>query len=164
MGGDMSVQVVRKADLVGVINRWLNDLLAGASIIAHLAACFLALWFHQHPGQDHAEVEGNSYHSHASSFASPPPVFGQDRHDLSEGLHLLENSSLFDKMQASIEAHFGQIIFSGKYTPNPDFLGLPSASISPLVSVVKTPLKLLPVQPTQDYFVLIASDLSPPLA
>jgi len=137
--------------------------LAGALIIAHLATCFLAPWFHQHPGHDHAEIKGGSYHSHAATFASHVQEFDQDHHDLQEALHLLEGSQLFDKMQASIETHFGQIFIPGKYVPQIDFLGLPSASISLPAFTVKTTLKLPPVQPNQNYFVLVATGLSPPL-
>lgn len=138
--------------------------LAGALIIAHFATCFLAPWFHQHPGGDHAEVKGDFYHSHASTFTSHTPEFVQDHHDLREILHLLEGSQLFDKMQASSEAHFWQIIVPGKYVSQIDFFSLPTVSISLPAFVVKTTLKFRPIQPTQDYFVLIATGLSPPLA
>ncbi len=138
--------------------------LAGALIITHLAAFFFAPWFHQHPGEDHAEVKGGFYHSHVSAFASQAQEFEQDHHDLPDVLHLLEGAQLFEKMQAAIAAHFGQIIAPGKLVPQIDFFGLPSAVISPPKFAVETALKLPPVQPTQDYFVLIATGLSPPLA
>ncbi len=138
--------------------------IAGACVIAYLTLCLLAPWFHQHPGHDHAEITGGSYHSHASTSASRAQEFDQDYHAWQEALHLLEGPPLFEKMQASIEAHFGQIIFLGKYAPQIDFLGLPSVSISPPAIVAKTSLKLPPIQAPQDYFVLIATGLSPPLA
>jgi len=138
--------------------------LAGALIIAHLAACLLAPWFHQHPGQDHAEVKGDFYHSHASAFASHAPEFEQDHHDLPDILHLLEGSQLFEKMQAAIAAQFGQIFTPGKYVPQIDFFVSPFVENSPPNSVVKTVLKLPPIQPARDYFALTATGLSPPLA
>ena len=138
--------------------------LASALIVAHLVTCFLAPWFHQHPGHDHAEIKGGSYHSHASTFASQAQEFNQDHHDLQEALHLLEGSQLFDKMQASIEAHFGQIIAPGKFVPQIDFCGSPFVENSPPNFFVKTVIKLPPIQLARDYFALTATGLSPPLA
>lgn len=137
--------------------------LAGALIIAHFVTCFLAPWFHQHPGQDHAEVKGDSYHSHALPFASYAQEFDQDHHDWQEGLHLLEGSRLFDKVQASAVTHFGQVFVPGKCVVKIDFFGSNPASISLPAFVVKTIIKFPDIQPTQDYFVLIATGLSPPL-
>ena len=141
-----------------------NPLLAGALIIAHLATCLFAPWFHQHPDQDHAEITGGSYHSHISAFASHAQEFEQDHHDLQETLHLLEGSQLFEKMQAAIAAHFAQIFAPGKFLPQIDFFVSPFVENSPPNSVVKTILKLPPVQLARDYFALTAAGLSPPLA
>jgi hypothetical protein len=76
-------------------------------------------------------------------------------------LHLLEGSQLFDKIQAAIAVQFRHIFTPGKYVPQIDFFGLTSAGVSPPTIVVKTALKLPRVQPTQNYFVLIAAGLSP---
>jgi hypothetical protein len=141
-----------------------SPLLAGALIIAHLAACFLASWFHQHPDQDHAKITGGSYHSHVSAFASHAQEFEQDHHNLPDVLHLLEGSQLFEKMQAAIAAHFGQIFTPGQFVPQIDFFVSPFGENSPPNSVVKTVLKLPPIQPARDYFALTATGLSPPLA
>ena len=139
-----------------------SSLAAGALIIAHFAVCFLAPWFHQHPEQDHAGVKGEFYHSHASAFTSHPPQSEQNHYDLPAALHHLEGSQLFDELKGTSEAHFGQIIFFGKYAPKIDLFGLPTPSISRPAFAAKTFLKLPPVPPTQSYFVLIAAGLSPP--
>jgi|GEM_PF-4279735 len=141
-----------------------GSLTVGALIIAHLATCFLAPWFHQHPEQDHAKVKGDFYHSHVSAFASHAQEFEQDHHDLPDVLHLLEGSQLFEKMQAAIAAHFGQIFAPGKFVPQIDFFVSPFVENSPPNFFVKTVIKFSPVQPTPNYFVLIATGLSPPLA
>lgn len=138
--------------------------LAGALIVAHLGACFLAPWFHQHAGEDHAEVNGGSYHSHVSASASHAQEFEQDHHDLPDVLHLLEGSQLFEEIPAAIAAHFGQIFASGKFVPHGDFFVSPVVESSPPNAVVKTILKLPPIQPARDHFALTATGLSPPLA
>lgn len=141
-----------------------KSLLLGVLTIAHLATCLLAPWFHQHAGEDHAEVKGDFYHSHVSAVASHAHEFEQDHHDLPDGLHLLEGSQLLDKMQAAIAAHFGQICAPGKFAPQIDFFVSPVVENSPPHSVAKTVLKLPPIQPARDYFALTATGLSPPLA
>ncbi|MCI0695732.1 hypothetical protein L0337_27480 [candidate division KSB1 bacterium] len=138
--------------------------LASALIIAHLVACFLAPWFHQHAGEDHAEIKGDFYHSHVSAVASHAQEFEQDHHDLPDGLHLFEGSQLFEKMQAAIAAHFGQIFTPGKFVPQIDFFVSPFVENSPPNSVVKIVLKLPPTQTARNYFALTATGLSPPLA
>ena len=141
-----------------------QTLFAAVLIIAFLTACLLSPWFHQHPGRGHAEVKGDFYHLQASAFTSDPLESEKDRHAVQGALHLLEGSQLFDKMQASVETHFGQVFISGKYVPQFDFSVLPSATISLPVFTNKTTLKLQPVLPAQDYFALTATGLSPPLA
>lgn len=141
-----------------------KSLLPGVLTIAHLAVGFLAPWFHQHAGEDHAEVKGDFYHSHISAVASHALEFEQDHHDLPDGLHLFEGSQLFEKMQAAIAAHFGQIFAPGKFAPQIDFFVSPFVENSPQNSIVKAVLKLPPIQPARDYFALTATGLSPPLA
>lgn len=141
-----------------------KSLLLGVLTIAHLAVGFLAPWFHQHAGEDHAEVKGDFYHSHVSAVASHAQEFDQDHHDLPDGLHLLEGSQLLEKMQAAISAHFGQIFTPGKFVLQNDFFVSPFVENSPPNSVVKTALKLPPIQTSRDYFALTATGLSPPLA
>lgn len=136
----------------------------GMLLVAYLATCLLAPWFHQHPGENHAELTGDSYHSHVSAFASPAQEFEQDHHGSQEGLHLLEGSQLFDKVQAAIATHFGQIFAPGKFAPQIDFLVSPFVENSPPNSIVKAVLKFPPIQPARDYFALTATGLSPPLA
>lgn len=152
------------ANMIFFLRRNNQTLSTAALTITYLAVCLLSLWFHQHPGEDHAEVNGDFYHSHASSFVSHSLTSEQDHHDLPEGLHLLEGSSLFDKMQASITAHFGQILIPGKYVSQIDFLISSFVENSPPNSVVNTVLKLPPIQTARDYFALTATGLSPPLA
>ncbi len=149
--------------------------LAGTLIIAYLVNCFLALWFHHHPGEDHDAVKGDFYHSHASAFTSPTPESEEDHHELlvstsldrlegdNAGLHSFTGNKLLDEMQASIEAYFDQVIAFGKFAPRPDFVCLPAVTISPPVFVIKTTPKFPSVPPGQDYFVLMAAGLSPPL-
>ncbi|MBC6952419.1 hypothetical protein DWB58_31290 [candidate division KSB1 bacterium] len=133
-------------------------------VIAHFATCLLTLWFHQHPGHDHAGVKGEFYHSHIPAVASHAPEFEQDHHSSRESLHLLEGSSLFDKMHASIAVHFAQIFIPGKFVPQIDFFAAPFVENSTPNSVVKIVLKLTPLQLVRDYFALTATGLSPPLA
>ena len=109
-------------------------------------------------------MKGDFYHLQASAFTSDPLESEKDRHAVQGALHLLEGSQLFDKMQASVETHFGQVFISGKYVPQFDFSVLPSATISLPVFTNKTTLKLQPVKPAQVYFALTATGLSPPLA
>ncbi|MGH7493651.1 MAG: hypothetical protein ACREOO_14840 [bacterium] len=137
---------------------------AGAMIFAHLVTCLLAPWFHQHPEQDHPEVKGAFYHSHVSSFTSQAQEFGQDHHDLPDGLHLLKGSQLFEKMHAAPAAHFGQFFTTAKFALQIDFFVSPIVENSPPNSVVKIVLKLPLVQSVRDYFALTATGLSPPLA
>ena len=138
--------------------------MSGALTIAHLVTCFLAPWFHQHPGHDHAEVKGGSYHSHASTFDSHTSEVEQDYHDLASVFHLLEGLQPAEKMQATIAVQMGQITTMGKFAPHIDFFFLPFVAKSPPNSVFKTFLKLTPIQPGRDFFALTAAGLSPPLA
>lgn len=136
---------------------------AGALMIAHLVTCFLASWFHQHADQDHAEVKGEFYHSHVSAVASQAQEIEQDHHASPDGLHLLEGAQPFENMQTALAVQFGQSFTPGKFAPQNDFFGLPSAGVSPPTVVVKTALKLPSVRSLlQNYFVLIAAGLSPP--
>lgn len=139
-------------------------LLAVALIIGHLVASFLAPWFHQHAGEDHAETEGNFYHSHVLAFASHAQEFEQDHHDSQEALHLLEGLQLFEKMQIPVGSHLAQVFIPGKSAPQIDFFVVPVVENSPPNSFVKTALKLPPIRPARDHFAVTATGLSPPLA
>lgn len=151
-------------NMIKLIARKYRLLIAGGLIIAQWVALFFAPWFHQHPGQGHAEGKGDAYHAHAVPFTSHVPEFDKDRHDPQEGLHLLQGSRPFDTMQGLLEAHFGKIITPCKFASHVDFSGLLSAAISPPAFIVKTIFKFLPLQAPLDYFVLTATGLSPPLA
>ena len=136
----------------------------GAFIVAHLLTCFLSPWFHQHVGEDHAEVKGDVYHSHVSPFASHGRESEQDHHDLAGVFHLLEGSQPVEKMKVAIAVQIGQISTIGKFAPHIDFFFSPFVAKSPPGFVVKTFLKLPPIQPAREYFALTAAGLSPPLA
>lgn len=141
-----------------------KNLTISALVSAYLATCFFSLWFHQHPDHDHAEMKGSAYHSHVSALASHVQKFEQDHHDSRGSLHLLGDAPLFEKMQAAIPAHFGQVFTPGKFVQQIDSFVAPVVENSAQNSVVKTVLKLPPIQTARDYFALTATGLSPPLA
>ena len=41
-----------------------RSLLAAIFLLEYLVTIFISLWMHQHPGEDHADVNGLAYHSH----------------------------------------------------------------------------------------------------
>lgn len=135
--------------------------LAGTLIIAHLVTCLLAPWFHQHPGQDHAEANGSSHHAHASPIAPLPSEREEDDDHEDAILHLFAvgNTSLELLHGASLAhsdnsvAAVGLIVVDWLVTtiPNPVFAG--QSLFKP--SILPSP---------QDYCVLSATNLSPPQA
>jgi hypothetical protein len=141
-----------------------NYFLAGALIIAHLATCLLAPWFHQHADEDHAEIKGDLYHAHVAPDAAQASESERAPHDLPDASHLLEGAQLFENVHAAFAAPFGQIFNSAKFASPIDFFVSSFAENSPSNAVVKIVLKLPPLQPVRDYFALIAAGLSPPFA
>ena len=140
-------------------------LLACALIIAQLGVYFFSPWFHVHPGEAHADMNCDFYHSHTSPFAQPPSESEKDSQYLQEMLHLfIVGHHPFDEMQGFFEANFWNTINQSIFAANVAFYVLSSALISPFTFAIKTIFGFLLSQPLQDYFVLTATDISPPLA
>jgi len=138
-----------------------NPLLAGALIIAHLATCLLAPWFHQHPEQDHAEAKGDSYHAHASPFAPLPSEHEEDDDHEDAILHLFTvgNTSL-ELLRGAAPAHSENRVATVVLIVV-DWLvaAIPNPTLS-RQGFFQSPILSNP----QDYCVLSATNLSPPQA
>lgn len=142
-----------------------SSLLTGAVIIAHLVAFFFAPWFHLHPGEDYADLNGEFYHSHTMPFTSHAPEPDQDEQHQDAIMHLFAvRSQPLDEMHGFFQVNFGNIINPAKCAPNLDFFNLPSTSISQYQFVFQNTTKFLIHPLQQNYFVLNATNLSPPQA
>lgn len=139
-----------------------EGLLAGALIIAHLATCFFASWFHQHPGHDHAEAKGNSHHAHGLPFTPLPSEHEEDDDDHEDAiLHLFTvgNPSL-ELLRGASPAHSDNGV-AAVVLIAVDWLvaAIPNPALS-RQGFFQSPNLSNP----QDYCVLSATNLSPPQA
>jgi len=135
---------------------------AGALVIVHLMACVLLPWFHAHPGEDHADLKGNSYHSHAEPFASHAAEREDDDHQQAkETAHLLFEGI---RPMPGMLAAYGNPYDFRQSSPAIDFIdpAVVFASHAPLPAGF---LSKIPISPSlRDYCVLTATNLSPPQA
>jgi len=138
-----------------------NDLLAGALIIAHLAACLLASWFHQHPGQDHAEVKGGSHHAHASPFAPLPFEHEEDDDHEDAILHLFTVGNTSLELLRGASPAYSENTVAAVVLIVVDWLvaTIPNPALS-CQGFFQSPIP----SPPQEYCVLSATNLSPPQA
>ena len=138
-----------------------NYLLAGVLIIAHLATCLLGPWFHQHPGQDHAEAKGGSHHTHASPSAPLASEHEEDDDHEDAILHLFTvgNPSL-ELLRGASPAHSENSV-AAVVMIVVDWLvaAIPNPTLS-RQGFFQSPILSNP----QDYCVLSATNLSPPQA
>jgi len=136
-------------------------LLAGALIFAHLATCLLAPWFHQHPGQDHAEVKGDSHHAHVSPFAPLPSEHEEDDDHENAILHLFTvGNTSQELLRGASPAHSDNSV-AAVVRIVVDWLvaAIPNPALS-RQGCFQSPI----LSPPQDYCVLSATNLSPPQA
>lgn len=145
-----------------------RSLLVCALVFAQIAALFASPWFHRHPGEDHAETDGEVYHTHLPSSASSSSESESNTPHSEEMAHLGtgEPHQPPAVMPGSLAANCGKTLALSNQAADRDACGLSAVLPSPSLPtpVIQSLLRPLHVLPSQDNSVLIETDLPPPLA
>ncbi len=131
----------------------------------YVLSLVLTPWFHLHPGEYHPGSRDNGYHSHAELFATHTSEHSaDDNQEDATPQHVGETITPFEDMVGIVQVNPGDIINPATFPP---VLVLSvQASVENCSNQVswQDAFTLLPLQPQQDYYVLTATNLSPPQA
>ena len=134
-------------------------------LIVYSISLLLTPWFHLHPGEHHSDTTGNVYHSHGESFAAH--TSGHEKGDHQKGNynhHFSETITAFDYMTGIARPNPGNFVNPTKFSTILVLFGQSfTESYSQQISR-QDAFDLLLLQPQQDYCILSATNLSPPLA